>query len=250
MPEPVRREIHARVERFKARRQGQTLPLPFEERVAGEPRNVVPFPELESPREARPEPRIVTTRSPREAPPPRRQPAARTSGETAGGLASWQAEAAPPQAPLSFTAREPEWPEWQAVAIAPLRRRVTGHLHDLLYVLAGTAVSAAPFYWIAGQPPLNLFLLGATLCGSLLIALLYGTLFLCIAGRTPGMCAASLQVAGFDGRPATRQQRLLRVAGALVSAGSFLFGYLWAFIDDEQLYWHDHISKTFLTPSP
>ena len=63
------------------------------------------------------------------------------------------------------------------------------------------------------------------------------------------MTAAGLRVVSFSGHKPSWQQRLLRVAGALVSAGSFLFGYLWVFIDEEKLSWHDHISKTVLTDS-
>jgi uncharacterized RDD family membrane protein YckC len=90
-------------------------------------------------------------------------------------------------------------------------------------------------------------LLGGILCGSLVLALLYGLLFSSLSGNTPGMRATGLRLVTFDGKTPSRRQRLYRVLGAVVSAGSFFIGFLWAAVDEEKLYWHDHISKTFLT---
>jgi uncharacterized RDD family membrane protein YckC len=93
----------------------------------------------------------------------------------------------------------------------------------------------------------SLPLLGGILCGSLLLALLYGLLCFAVSGATPGMRAARLRLVTFDGKTPSRLQRILRVLGAVVSAGSFFIGFVWAVVDEEKLYWHDHISKTFLT---
>ncbi len=277
MPDHVRREIHSKVERFRARRQGQTLPLPFDEPVLTNAENLVAFPTLEE----APEQKVGRQRNSRESRiahmemlPPVQQvvqtpaeqgpageiaetvalshgiPAAQPLGEVPpANVALPLINHYPPQAPLFFGAQEPVWQQWQALPIAPLSRRMAGHGRDLAYILCGIALFAAPFYWIGGQPPLKLFLLAGMLCGSLLLALLYGALFLGVVGETPGMRAAGIKVVSFDGRPASRQQRLIRVAGAMVSAGSFLFGFIWALVDEEKLYWHDHISKTFLTDS-
>ena len=98
-----------------------------------------------------------------------------------------------------------------------------------------------------GRIALNLVLLGGVVCGSLVLALLYGLLFFSVSGTTPGMRAAGLRLVTFDGKAPSRRLRLWRVLGAVVSAGSFFIGFLWAAVDEEKLYWHDHISKTFLT---
>ena len=63
MPDHVRSEIHSKVERFKARRRAQTLPLPFEEPVLPDSGNVVAFPTLEPEAPARPS----STKAAREA---------------------------------------------------------------------------------------------------------------------------------------------------------------------------------------
>jgi uncharacterized RDD family membrane protein YckC len=57
-----------------------------------------------------------------------------------------------------------------------------------------------------------------------------------------------LRILNFDGRPATRQERLARVASAWISAAPAGLGLVWALLDEETLTWHDQISKTFPTP--
>jgi uncharacterized RDD family membrane protein YckC len=79
------------------------------------------------------------------------------------------------------------------------------------------------------------------------VAILYRALWSIADGDTPGMRFVGLRLVDFDGRRATQRQRILRqVAGVLsfVAAG---VGLVWAFLDEESLTWHDHISKTFPT---
>jgi uncharacterized RDD family membrane protein YckC len=77
---------------------------------------------------------------------------------------------------------------------------------------------------------------------------LYHTFWCMANGDTPGMRFAGLQVVNFDGRPANRKQRGLRQTAYVLSALSAGVGLFWAFVDEENLTWHDHISKTFPTP--
>ena len=71
----------------------------------------------------------------------------------------------------------------------------------------------------------------------------------CLAdGDTPGMRFAGLRVVNFDGLIADREQRGIRQAAYVVSVLSAGVGLLWALVDEENLTWHDHISKTFPTP--
>lgn len=73
--------------------------------------------------------------------------------------------------------------------------------------------------------------------------------FWCLAnGDTPGMRFAGLRVMNFDGLAADRNQRGLRQAAFVLSVLSAGVGLFWAFVDEENLTWHDHISKTFPTP--
>jgi len=86
---------------------------------------------------------------------------------------------------------------------------------------------------------------------ALMAALVWGLYhtFWCVAnGDTPGMRFAGLRVLNFDGLAAGRGQRGLRQAAFVLSVLSAGVGLFWAFVDEENLTWHDHISKTFPTP--
>ena len=80
------------------------------------------------------------------------------------------------------------------------------------------------------------------------LALFYKLLWALAGGDSPGMRFAGLRVVDFDGRPPSRDQRVVRQTVSLLSLGSVGLGILWALVDDESLTWHDHISKTFPTP--
>jgi len=86
------------------------------------------------------------------------------------------------------------------------------------------------------------------LAGTLvLIALLYGLIW-AIAGReTAGMRCTDLQLITFDGFQVDPRSRALRFASTWLSFCSGGLGLLWAVADEENLTWHDHISKTFPT---
>lgn len=79
-----------------------------------------------------------------------------------------------------------------------------------------------------------------------LVALFYGLIW-AIAGReTAGMRLTDLQLITFDGFEVDPRTRALRFAAAWLSFCSGV-GLLWAVADEENLTWHDHISKTFPT---
>jgi uncharacterized RDD family membrane protein YckC len=220
MPALVRREIRARVEEYQARRNGVPLPLPFEEMAADEPTNVITIPLFEN------SSRATEFRTPKRS--------------------------SPPQPPVSqptfyFDSRQEESESWQNVPVAPFRVRMMGLLRDAGWVLSGVACFLAPLPLIAGRVQWGWLLGGALTAGALLLTCVYGVLFICVDSRTPGMLAEGLSLVGFDGTRAPLHLRIARIAGTFVSAGSFFIGYLWAALDEEKLYWHDHISKTFLT---
>jgi uncharacterized RDD family membrane protein YckC len=136
--------------------------------------------------------------------------------------------------------------------VAPLRLRLAAHLRDLQWITGAVLLFLAtlmliPRFGVPLQP--ERVLLGGIVCGSLLLTLLYGLLFVWGAGVTPGMKRGGLRLVTFDGLPAPRRQRLWRIIGAIISAGSFFIGFLWGVVDEEKLYWHDHISKTYITLS-
>jgi uncharacterized RDD family membrane protein YckC len=61
------------------------------------------------------------------------------------------------------------------------------------------------------------------------------------------MMMRDLQVVSFSGEPPTSRQMLLRSTGYMLSAGTFFLGFLWAMWDEDELTWHDRLSRTHLT---
>ena len=80
-----------------------------------------------------------------------------------------------------------------------------------------------------------------------LLTLFYRALFCLGNGDTPGMRFAGLRLVDFDGRRPDRDQRSVRQVAGLLSLLSAGLGLVWALVDEENLTWHDHISKTFPT---
>src|SRR5277367_4229579 len=118
---------------------------------------------------------------------------------------------------------------WNAGWIPGLNTSLTLS-RDLLYgplpLLAAALVSTAIFLWTA-----------------------YEFLFVVYTGSTPGLRAAGLQLAGFDGSALNRRRRRWRVLASFLSAFSAGLGYLWSFVDEDGLCWHDRITRTHVRPS-
>jgi uncharacterized RDD family membrane protein YckC len=80
-----------------------------------------------------------------------------------------------------------------------------------------------------------------------IVYLQYFALFTIFGGTTPGMMMRNLQVVSFTGAPPTPRQMLLRSAGYMLSAGTFFLGFLWVMWDEDELTWHDRLSRTHLS---
>jgi uncharacterized RDD family membrane protein YckC len=80
-----------------------------------------------------------------------------------------------------------------------------------------------------------------------LISLFYGLIWAMAGRETAGMRWTDLQLITFDGFPLDARTRASRVAATWLSFWSGGLGLLWALADEENLTWHDHISKTFPT---
>ena len=76
----------------------------------------------------------------------------------------------------------------------------------------------------------------------------YQYAFLVFSGSTPGLRAMRVAITGFDGAPPTRKLRRWRVIASLLSCLSLGLGYIWCFMDEDQLSWHDRITKTHIAP--
>jgi len=80
-----------------------------------------------------------------------------------------------------------------------------------------------------------------------IVYLQYFALFTVFGGTTPGMMLRGLHVVDFSGEDPSPRQYLLRAAGYMLSAGTFFLGFLWSQWDEDELTWHDRISRTYLS---
>jgi uncharacterized RDD family membrane protein YckC len=132
---------------------------------------------------------------------------------------------------------------------APLPQRFFSALVDLTVLLLAGGMSAAVFFELAGgfpslrlAVPYALILCGAFWCIFQYVFLVYGR-------GTPGMRLAGVEVSTFSGQPANVRARRSRAFAATLSASSIGLGFLWAFVDEDTLGWHDRISETYLKSS-
>jgi uncharacterized RDD family membrane protein YckC len=151
---------------------------------------------------------------------------------------------APPQEP------EPERRPGFDVPLqsAPMRQRIAAGVFDAVLVAIAMALFEYIFLRINGSmPPLRS---AATLAAGLLAVLwpAYQYSFLVFCGRTPGLRVAKLRISRFDGEPVSRSLRRWRVLASVLSLASLGLGYAWCFLDEDQLSWHDRITRTHLAP--
>ena len=132
---------------------------------------------------------------------------------------------------------------------ASLNRRIAAGMFDAMLVLSAVALFGYVFVRINGLvPPLRSALeLAAILAGIFWPAYQYAFLVYC--GRTPGLWAAKLHLARFDGQRVSRGLRRSRVLASVLSLASLGLGYAWTFLDEDQLSWHDRITRTHLAPN-
>ncbi len=152
-----------------------------------------------------------------------RQEACEPSEEPAPGL-----EAAPPLAP------------------APASLRLMASIVDGALIagsLIGAALTAATH--MTSMPSVRAAEIGAA-AGLLIAAAFYYALFFTLARATPGMLYAQLRLSTFDGRMPARAQRWTRLAAMLVSVLPVGLGVVWSIFDEDQLCWHDRLSRTYV----
>jgi uncharacterized RDD family membrane protein YckC len=131
---------------------------------------------------------------------------------------------------------------------APLARRIFSAAIDGAIIAAACALFAFIFWKLTAiRPPrLQMMSLAAGLSGPFWAA--YQYLLVVYSGTTPGLRLARLELARFDGTPASRRLRRWRVLASFLSAASLGMGYAWVFLDEDSLCWHDRITHTYLAP--
>ncbi len=145
-----------------------------------------------------------------------------------------------PEEPAPGVAVEP------ALAPAPASLRLMAMVVDGA-LIAGSFIGAAllAVTRMSAMPALRTAEIGA-IAGLLIAAAAYYVLFFTLARTTPGMLYAQLRLSTFEGCMPTRAQRWTRLAAMLVSVLPVGLGIAWAIFDDDQLCWHDRLSRTYV----
>jgi uncharacterized RDD family membrane protein YckC len=131
--------------------------------------------------------------------------------------------------------------------VATPTHRFVASTIDAAIVLIGFGLLAATFRLLGGSFGSGKILWIGMAGAFTMVAMLYGLIW-AIAGReTAGMRFTDLQLITFDGFPLDPRSRALRFVSAWLSFCSGGLGLFWAIADEENLTWHDHISKTFPT---
>jgi len=133
--------------------------------------------------------------------------------------------------------------------VAPVVQRATASVLDFAMVAIAEGLLLLALY----MSPAADFISAKTLPGitvfGLFLALGYKLMFALADTDSPGTRWTHLKVLNFDGAVPTRNERLARLAGGLLSTVASGLGLVWALVDEETLSWHDHMSKTFASPN-
>lgn len=153
------------------------------------------------------------------------------------------AEASQPDTSLEKTLP----PADTGLPVAPLHDRRHALLVDAMCLAFAYGSFLALFGSLGGH--FTASKLSAAVCVSTFafVYVQYFGLFSIFGGSTPGMMLCGLQVASATGDTPSPRQYLLRVMGYILSAGTCFLGFFWVLWDEEELTWHDRISRTYLT---
>ncbi len=131
--------------------------------------------------------------------------------------------------------------------VASITHRTLATAADLALVAIAVGLFAIAFSLAGGEILFNRQT--ALVYGAIpaIIALFYKFLWAIAGADSPGMRWARLRTVNFDGKKPELIQRFVRLSAAGLGLAAVGIGFLWAFVDEETLTWHDHISNTFVT---
>ena len=132
------------------------------------------------------------------------------------------------------------------VQSASIAHRLLASLLDGL--ILATALTAFGVIFVRFNPVHQPVQVLAAVIGTLglLLWMAYQFLFVVCTGSTPGLRLAQLRLTKFDGSPVPRRTRRWRVLASFMSGFSAGLGYVWCFLDQDCLCWHDRITRTYI----
>ncbi len=152
----------------------------------------------------------------------------------------------PPQGPRTLKTQVEAVIYCDATVASPKHRAIASAV-DGGMIFIGFGAFLFTFHLMGGMFHLNRQTIPFFIGVFATLALFYSLLWIWSGRETVGMRCTRLRLINFDGLPAARRDRILRIFGACLSCCAGGAGLLWALVDEEKLTWHDHISKTFPT---
>jgi uncharacterized RDD family membrane protein YckC len=131
---------------------------------------------------------------------------------------------------------------------ASVQQRLLAAATDGVIVLAASIMFGYLFFRLTALRPLLSVSIAALAAAAGVFWAAYEYLLLVYTGSTPGLQTAKLRLSRFDGASPSRSLRRWRVLASILSAISLGMGYLWCFLDEDALCWHDRITHTYLEP--
>jgi uncharacterized RDD family membrane protein YckC len=102
---------------------------------------------------------------------------------------------------------------------------------------------------LPGASPVGTFTLQTAAIGTAgvlaIMALLYQILFFSFSDATPGMRYARIGLCTFNDENPSRSSMRRRIFASILSACPLGLGFLWVWLDDDGLGWHDRISRMY-----
>jgi uncharacterized RDD family membrane protein YckC len=133
--------------------------------------------------------------------------------------------------------------------VAPMRSRVLAGVIDVALVLTATALFSVIVLSITKYLPQGKAAALTAIVLSAAFWLAYHYAFLVFSGLTPGMQVSQLELCSFEGCYPLRRTRGARAWAMGVSCMSVGMGFAWAVVDEDNLGWHDRITRTYLRQS-
>jgi uncharacterized RDD family membrane protein YckC len=129
---------------------------------------------------------------------------------------------------------------------APLQQRLMAGLVDIGLVALAALLFAYAFVRMSEDVPHSRLALLFALCVGGILWIVFQYLFLVYGKGTPGMIFAQLELRTFEGSLVSAKLRRIRAAASAISALSIGLGYGWTLVDEDQLAWHDRMTRTLL----
>ena len=147
----------------------------------------------------------------------------------------------------TWTSPEQEEEVSEGIYLAPLGRRFLAGLADALILMLGAALFGTIFWLLRGRLsliPLNLAVLGFV---AVILIFAYFAVFTAIASATPGLLWMGCEIRNLRGEYPNGRECAWRAFGVLVSLSALMLGFVWAYVDSDNLTWHDRMSGTAIT---